>query len=191
MDEVGTEVWTRRIALMAVIGLIVAIPVTIVIRGRGGDSEPTITPVSPTRGGEFDRDVGVELRLPKGWSRERKEGFVVFRSKDRHVLISVSVPGPVSDVGVIQQQAIDAIGETHEAVEILDRDKGRRLGGRPAQIAVIAARNPENQNDLRILIATAKGENLAYLVQVFAAAPNAGQALAEAQALLNGMRLVG
>jgi len=191
MDADEKEIWKRRIALMAVIALIVAIPVTIVLRGGSGDSEPTVTPVSPTRDGEFDRDVGVELRLPKGWERERKESFVVFRSKDRHVLISVSVPGPASDAGEIHKEAIDTLEETHDAVEVVDRAKGKQLGGRPAQTAVISARNPENQNDLRILIATAKGEDLAYLVEVFAAAPNAGRALAEAQALLNGLRLVG
>jgi len=193
MDADEKEIWKRRIALMAVIGLIVAIPVTIVLRGGSGDSEPTVTPVTPPQAGdlEFDRDVGVELRLPKGWERERKESFVVFRSKDRHVLVSISVPGPASDAGEIHKEAIDVLEETYDAVEIVDRAKGKKLGGRPAQIAVVSARNRENQNDLRILIATAKGEDLAYLVEVFAAAPNAGRALAEAQALLNGLRLVG
>ena len=192
MDSAEKEIWKRRVVLMAVIGLAMAIPVTLAVRSGNGDGSSIPTPQPPAIGGlEFDRTVGVELRLPEGWSREREESFVVFRSDDQHVLVSISVPGPAGDAGEIHEQAIDTIEQTHDAVEIVERANGQRLGGRPAQTAVVAARNRENQNELRILIATAKGEDLAYLVQVFAAAPNSGQALAEAQALLNDLRLVG
>lgn len=193
MDADEKEIWRRRVGLMAVVGLVVAIPITIMIRGGDGASEPTITPATPPQVGEieFERDIGVELRLPDDWERERRNGAVVFRSDNNRVLIAISVPGPARDVGLIHQQAIDSLNESYDAVQVVDRINDKELGGRPAQSAVISARNPEKKSELGILVATAKGENLAYLVQVFAAAPNPGEALAEGQALLNGLRLVG
>jgi hypothetical protein len=156
---------------------------------RGGDdtsaAAPELPEVEPL---EFDRDLGVELRLPKGWKRKREGDVVSFTSRDESTLIAVSTPGPVEDVTPIHKAAIEAIKSQYRAVEVVDRSAKKRLGDRPAVIAAISARHPKKGSPIRILVATAKGEKLAYLVEVFA---SGGPGLVEAQVLLNNLSLEG
>ena len=77
----------RRSALMAVVGLLVAIPVTLIVRGGDDDeraaSPPPAEPEVPAVGQvRFDRSLGVELRLPAGWKRSKEKDAVSFRSDD-------------------------------------------------------------------------------------------------------------
>ena len=188
--------WKRRVALMAVVGLAVAIPVTIALRGDdddGGEAGPAPAPEPPAVGElEFDRKLGIELRLPEGWKRkEEKDGVVTFRSKDKSVLIAVSAPGPAEDADEIQSAAVDSIKSEYRDVDVVERVSRRKLGDLRADTAAIAARHPESRAALRILVATAKGEKLAYLLEVFAAGADPGAGLVEAQVLLNNLRLTG
>jgi hypothetical protein len=174
---------------MAVVGLVVAIPVTITVRGGdSGDDTPDAPELPEVQPLEFDRDVGVELRLPKGWKRTRENGSVTLTSRDRSTLIGISTPGPAEDVTPIHNAAIDAIKSKYRAVEVVTRSENKRLGGRPAAVAAISARHPKRNAPLRILVATAKGENLAYLVEVVASGTSG---IVEAQVLLNNLALEG
>jgi predicted Zn-dependent protease len=175
---------------MAGLGLLIAVPVTIAVRGGADADEPAPTvPELPEVGGvEFDRDLGVELRLPNGWERKREKEAVVFESPDGTTLIAISTPGPAEHVSQIQTAAIDSIKSRYRAVEVGERIKKQRLGGRPAQVAAISARHPKKRAPLRILVATAKGEKRAYLVEIFA---SGASALVDAQVLLNNLALEG
>lgn len=174
---------------MAVIGLLVAIPVTIAVRSGSDDgSESAPAPELPEVGIlEFDRDLGAELRLPKGWTRDRKHSAVTFRSPNREVVIAVSAPGPREDADPIQRQARLVAEQEYERISVVDQLKGIRVGDRPASGVVLSGRRPKG-GEVRILIATARGEKRAYLIQVLAAGSSA---LAEAQALLNNLKLEG
>lgn len=190
-------IWKRRVVVMAVVGLAIAIPVTIAVRG-GDDGDGNTTTSSDAElpaGGEveFDRELGVELRLPEGWRRREddNDGVVSFRSMDKSVLIGVSAPGPDEDADAIQAAAVDSIKSEYRDVDVAQRVEGRKLGDVRAQTAVIAARHPETREPIQVLVATAKGDKLAYLVEMFAAGDNPGAALVEAQALLNNLRLKG
>lgn len=176
---------------MAIVGLVVAIPVTLAIQG-GDDSsdapappEPDLPELGPVT---VDRDLGVALRLPAGWESGRKQGAVTYRSADRSVLIAISSPGPAEDSDAIQKEAVAAVEREYRQAEVLDRTSKPKLGDQPASSAVLSARRPEGGGALRILVATAKGEKRAYLVEVFA---GGSSALVEAQALLNNLRLGG
>ena len=191
MSPAEKAIWQRRVILMAVVGVVVAIPVTLALRSGNDGTSSIVTPDRPRVGElEFNRDIGIELQLPKGWKRQRKDGAVIFRSDDRRVLMAISALSPMGDTRAIVKQAISTLRESHEAVEVIDRFKKKELGGRPAQTAVLSARHPD-KGDVAVLIAAAEGENLTYLAQVFAAAPNPGEALSEAQSLLNRLRLAG
>ena len=183
-------IWKRRAVLMAIVGLAIAVPVTIIVRGGDDPEAPTAPEPQVPEVGEvqFDRDLGVELRLPAGWKRKREGDAVTFKSQDGTVLIGISAPGPEEDVDAIQAAAVDAIKSEYRAVKVVDTSKKRKLGGRPAQVAVISARHPKKGSPLRILVGTAKGERRAYLVEVFA---SGGEALVEAQVLLNNLSLEG
>jgi hypothetical protein len=184
-------IWKRRAVLMAVIGLIVAVPVTLAI--RGGDEEdaspsppaPELPEVGPVA---FDRDLGVRLRVPRGWKRSREQGAITYRSADRSVLVAISSPGPAADARAIQAQAVAAIKREFRGARVLDRTDRPKVGGRPASSAVLRGRRPNGGDLIRVLVATAKGRKRAYLVEVFA---RRSAALVEAQALLNNLRLRG
>ena len=182
---------------MAIVGLVVAIPVTIAVRGDHGDEGDTTaasTAPEPPKVGEpeFDRKLGVELRLPEGWKRKgKKDGVVSFRSKDKSVLVGVSTPGPAKDADEIQSAAIDSIKSDYRDVDVLGRVKGRKLDDLRATTVAVTARQPDTRSPIRIWVFTAKGDKLAYLVEVFAAGEDQGDALAEAQVLLNNLRLKG
>jgi hypothetical protein len=188
-------IWKRRVVVTAVVGLAIAIPVTIAVRGDGdGNTTTSSDPELPAVGEvEFDRKLGVELRLPEGWRRREddNDGVVSFRSMEKSVLIGVSAPGPDEDADAIQAAAVDSIESEYRDVDVAQRVEGRKLGDVRAQTAVIAARHPETREPIQVLVATAKGDKLAYLVEVFAAGDNPGAALVEAQALLNNLRLKG
>ncbi len=184
-------IWKRRAVLMAAVGLVVAIPLTIAIAG-GDDNETPPAPAEPELPEvgevEFDRKLGVELRVPEGWETKRKHAAITYTSPDRSLLISVSAPGPAQDAEVVQREAVAAIEQGYRRVEVLDRTQRERLGDRPASAAVLSARPPDGGDEFRILVATAKGEKQAYLVEVFALDSSA---LVEAQVLLNNLRLEG
>jgi hypothetical protein len=184
-------IWKRRAVLMGVVGLLVAIPLTIAIRGgdEGGD---VATPESPEVGAlEFDREVGIELRLPEGWRRGREGDAVTFRSRDGDVLIAVTTPGPAEDAAAIHKAAVAAVRSRYRAASVESRREDQTLGGLPAKVAAISARHPEKGSPIRILVATAEGEDLAYLVEVFAAGNDPSESLVEGQALLENMTLEG
>jgi hypothetical protein len=189
-------IWKRRAALMAVIGLIVAVPVTIALSG-GADSDPApeaTEPPAPQRGQlERNRRLGVSLRLPDDWKRQQRKagGAVAYRSGDGSVLVAISAPGPAGDADSIQEAAVGAIEDQYRAVDVVKRSSRLRLGRRPAETAAVAARNPKTRDPVRILVTTAKGRKRAYLIEVFAAGSDPTAAQVEAQVILDGLRLQG
>ena len=190
-------IWTRRVALMAVVGLIVAIPVTIALGGGDDEPEPAPEATEPSAPqlGQLERHqrLGVRLRLPDDWKRKERKGHdaVAYRSKDGTVLVAISSPGPASDANSIHKAAVGAIKGQYRAVDVVDKLSRGRLGQRPAETAAIAARNPKTRDPMRILVSTAEGRKRAYLVEVFAAGSDPNAALVEAQAVLNELRLQG
>ena len=188
-------IWKRRAVLMAVIALMVAIPVAIALGGGGNEPGPAADPpqaAAPELGEvDSDRTLGVVLRLPDGWTRRDKKDAVAYRSADRSVLVAISAPGPAADADSIQSAAVDAVKGQYRSVDVIKTSSRSRLGGRPAETAAIAARNPKSRDPVRILVSTAKGERRAYLVEVFAAGSDATAALIQAQAVLNGLQLKG
>jgi hypothetical protein len=188
-------IWKRRVALMAVVGLVIAIPVTFAARGDDSDEDEPAAPTvaTPEVGGvEVDRRLGIELRLPKGWKRRDEKGRVVsFRSSDGSVLIAVSAPGPAADYEEIAGAGIDSIESEYGNAEVTDRITSLNLGGLKAKTVAITARNPKSGERMQILVSAAKGEKLAYLVEVFAAGEDSTRSLVEAQTLLNNLTLTG
>ncbi len=177
---------------MGVVGLVVAIPVTLALRSGDGQQSPISVPDPPGLGAlEFDRDLGIEVQLPDGWTRERKGGAVVFRSSDERVVVAVTAPGLPREADTIHDDAVASLEAEYDDVEVGPKSDQAVFDGRSARTTALGARNPESDDELAVLVATARGRDVAYLIEVFAAAPNAGAALAEGQALLNAMRLVG
>ena len=191
-------IWKRRVGLMVAVALVVGVPLTIALRsgddGAGGDggSAPKPAVEEPALGDtKFLRDLGVELRVPEGWREEEQEGVLSLRSADSRAAIAISAPGPAAQADRIREDAITVLRDQYRDVQVIERVDGKELGGLPATTEVLTARRAEDDLELRVLVSTAEGDENAYLVEVFASAPGADRALAEAQALLDNLKFEG
>lgn len=174
---------------MAVVAAIVAVPLTLIL--RGGDDD---------RGGGAERDAAgivalervpsldIALRVPRDWERKRRKGTLALRSANGNVLIALAAPGPADDVADIQREAVATIEREYRRVSVADTSRGV-IGGRRARSAVLSAEHPKTGESLQVLVATAKGREKAYLVEVYASGDPQG--LLQGQAVLNNLELNG
>lgn len=186
-------IWKRRVLLMAVVALVVAIPATLLIRGGeddGGTPERVeraaqTTPPVPRK---VDRKLDVAMQLPRGWRSKRRDGVLTLRSKRRDAAVVISAPGPAKSAGEIYEQAVDAVRAQYRKAKVLDESTGR-LGGRQARTTALAVARPDDGGRMGVLVAVARGKKRAYLVEVFSRASDPGIALLEAQTVLSTLEI--
>jgi hypothetical protein len=189
-----TTIWKRRVALMAVVGVLVAIPLTLLLRGDDDGEEatpatPTTTLPEPQLGvSESDRGLEVDYRLPEGWSETKKESAIRLASDDHAAQIVIAAPADASEASGVLDQTLSAIRDGYDDVEV-SRGSGKQVGGLDADGAVIRAKS--SGKGLRILVAVAAGDERAYLVEVFMADDAGPDDLRNAQAALNSLKLKG
>ena len=189
MSDQGT-IWRRRVLLMAVVALVVAIPATMLI--RGGDDDETETPVAtapPLNPAVANKGLDVTYQVPQGWTERKKAKAIQLQSEDKSVLIAIAAPAKASSAGPLLDDTLGAFRSGYKNVEV-QPGSGKQVGGLDAKGAVISAKTPDG-NDLRIVVAVAKGDKRAYLVEVFTAANAALERVREAQVALNSLRLEG
>jgi hypothetical protein len=187
-------IWKRRVALMAAVGFLVAIPVWLAIRddddepGPAVESPPTTATTAEPKVGEGRNDsgLGVRYRLPKGWRDKKEASAIRLTSRDRSAHIVIAAPAPVSEADEVLDDAIVAFRRNYEDVKVAP-GSGRKIGGRKAKGAVITASTGDAS--LRAIVAVATGKENAYLVEIFTGADTAGKTLREAQVALNSLRL--
>ena len=184
--------WRRRILLMLVVGLVVAIPLTLVLRDSdepaaesGEPSLDELVPLNPVVG---DSEIDAVYQVPEGWRLEREDGALTLRSSDETVQIGISSPGRADESGSVLDQALAALKDTYDDVEV-SPGSGKRVGGLPAEGAVVSAKS--QGAELRILVAVTEGRRRAYLVEVFTAASAPPRRVAEAQRFLDSLELKG
>jgi hypothetical protein len=186
-------VWKRRVVLMAAVGLVVAIPVTLLVRGGSGQqtTAPAATPAIPQQfrlHGEVRlHDLGVAVKVPDSWSATRKRSTVRLRSADRTTALAVAAPGAAGKHRQVLGSELEAIRDGYRDVHVT-RGVGKTVGGLPAKGAVVSARTRSGTR-LRILLAVASGEDHTYLVEVFSAANAPPQRLIQAQLALRTLTL--
>lgn len=177
---------------MAVVGLLVAIPITLLL--RDGDESaapssgaPTLAQPPPAFGpGVEDESLHVEYRVPQGWEESREASAIRLSSPDSSAEIVIAAPAPATDADALLEQTLQAFESQYDEVDVAP-GSGRTIGGLEAKGAVVRASVEEEE--LRILIAVAPGERRAYLVEVFTTAGVSAQRLREAQAAINSLRL--
>jgi hypothetical protein len=154
---------------------------------EGADSVPP-RPRPPEAAGVFnDPRVGVVVSRPEGWTARRRRRAVRLRSRDRSVVVSISSPGRASQVEGVLDSALAALEEEYDDVEA-GRPTEARIAGRPALSAVVSATSSRG-TALRVVVAAVRGRRRAYLVEVFTARNVSETRLAEAQTVLNSLRL--
>lgn len=189
----SNTIWRRRAILMVVVGLVIAIPITLLIRDSGEKDEPE--PSGPSIGERFPlnppvRDSGVDAsyRVPEGWKVDHNGEAVKLHSADKSVQIGITSPGPATAADQILAQSLDALRASYESVEV-DPGSGKKVGGLQSKGAVVTAQG--DKVDLRILVAVVAGEKKAYLVEVFTATSARPARVAEAQRFLDSLELKG
>lgn len=179
---------------MGVVGLMIAIPVTILVSG-GGDT-PTAQPLAeievkdPEVGPKkVEESLGVKLRVPDGWSREQKQDVLELRSKDGAARVAISAPGPAADAEALHSQVVDGLRSSYADFDVAKTIKKTQLGGLKGEATVASAKLPAKKGGgaQRILVTTAEGKERAYLVVVFTSGQTSESVL-EAQALVNNLR---
>lgn len=192
---VSRTIWKRRVVLMALVGLAVAVPLTLLLAGDDPEApDPTAvmtTPIEPPpQLSEADRDdsLRVRYRVPKGWKESKQASAIRLRSRDSTAEIVIAAPAPAGEADGVLDEALAAIRDGYEAVEV-SPGSGRKIGGLKAKGAVISAKS--DGAELRIVVAVAPGDKHAYLVEVFTAAGVSGERLREAQVALNSLELNG
>ena len=179
--------------LMAIVGALVAVPLTLLIRG-GDDDEPeapVTTPAteSPAVGpAQRDRGIGVRYQVADGWREQKKASAIRLRSPDRNAQIVIASPAPASESESVLDDALAALRSGYEDVDVTS-GSGPRLGGLRTKGAVARVRTREGAR-LRVLVAVTKGERRAYLVEVFTAADAAPERIREAQVTLNSLKFL-
>ncbi len=183
---------------MAIVGLLVAVPVTLLVRDGDDDGDPSAPSQQVTTGsaqappavgpGADDRGLDVSYRVPEGWKEAKKASALRLTSPDSAAEIVVAAPAPAADADQVLDQALSAFESEYEDVDIAP-GSGRKVGGLDAKGAVVtAARGDE---ELRVLVAVAAGEQRTYLVEVFTTASVSADGLRQAQAALNSLKLRG
>ena len=178
---------------MAIVGLLIAIPVTILVSGSDAPA-PTALPAqieikTPELGPEkIERSIGVELRVPQGWSREQKGDVVELQSKDGAARVAISAPGPAADADTLHSQVVGGLRSSYGDFEVSKRIDKTKLGGLrgEATVATGTLKSEQGEAQQRMIVTTAEGKQLAYLVVVFSGAQTSGSVL-EAQALVNNL----
>lgn len=175
---------------MLVVGLAVAVPVTLVVRGDD-DSPPPEAILLPDLGPvKFERDLGVKLRLPAGWKSEREGKVIILRSADRQARVAVSAPGPAEDAEQLHNEVLGQFGDRYKGFKVTKKKEAARLGGLKGRTSAAEALDSEKR-ELGILVSTAAGKDLAYLVVVFTPLSESGLSTLEAQTLINELKFVG
>jgi predicted Zn-dependent protease len=190
MPDQGT-IWRRRVLLMGVVALLVAIPATILIRAGDddGDAESPVATAPPLNEAVANKGLDVTYQVPEGWNESKKAKAIQLQSEDRSVLIAIAAPAAASKAGPLLDDTLASIRSGYKNVEV-QPGSGKQVGGLDAKGAVISAKTPDG-NELRIVVAVAKGKKRAYLVEVFTAASADPERVREAQVALNSLRLEG
>lgn len=188
-------IWRRRVVLMSIVGLLIAIPVTILV-GGGADAPPSAAPLegievkAPNVGPKkVEQSIGVELRVPQGWSREQKQEVLELQSKDGAARVAISAPGPAADADALHSQVVEGLRSSYGNFEVQQKIGKTKLGGLRGEATVASGtlKSKQGKAQQRMIVTTAEGRQLAYLVVVFTAGETS-RSMLEAQALVNNLR---
>jgi len=191
-------IWRRRVVLMVVVGLAVAIPLTLVLRDGGEEGGGPSPQVGPAAGeavdlgpAKSDRAIEVGLRLPFDWTSSRKGEVRVLESADKQARVAISAPGPAADADQLHDEVLAEFRQTYERFELSTRKKKSRVGGLKSRTSAIRATTKKKNQKLGILVSTAEGKKRAYVIVAYTPASDPGESTVEAQTVINELDLRG
>lgn len=182
-------IWRRRALLMLVIGLVIAIPLTLLLRNSGED-EPkpeagSIAEEFPLNPAVGDTEIEAVYQVPKGWKLERKGEALTVISEDGAVRIGITSPD--GEPAEILDSALAELESLYDNVQV--KQGATKVGGKPAKGAVVSA--SQDGLDVRIVVAVSEGEKRDYLLEVLTAATAKPGDVGGAQRFLNSLEFEG
>lgn len=187
-------IWRRRVLLMFAVALAVGIPLTIALRGDDdGKRKPATPNFDPPALGElkFERRLGVELRLPEGWTKSAESDVLQLRSPSRRVGLSIAAPALRDSAPAVLDDAVATLKRQYRDVRKISRARKQAVGGLEGNGFAFTARAPKAKTPLFVLVLTARGRRLAYLVELFVTGASPTQALEDGGTALRFVRLRG
>ncbi|PZS24300.1 MAG: hypothetical protein DLM61_22455 [Pseudonocardiales bacterium] len=187
----------RRLSFAAGVLVPVAIIVAVLIATSGGkhkgpQGKANASTRLPKLGGSFAySSIGVSGSLPKGWraTQNARGSLVRLTSADRGAVIAIGTDRAATNPKGVLDSALSTARSTYHPQRV-QRLPRARLGGLPAQDAVLFGRN-RGGVPIRVLLASARGRKLTYLLEVFTAQASPALRLLEAQQILLALRLTG
>lgn len=133
-----------------------------------------------------DREVGVAVGLPPGWSARRESGAVEMRARDGAGLVTVAAPAPAAQADELLRAVVTRNEEAYRRVERLGSQR-LAIDGRRAEARMLVGTNRRGER-IRILVAAVRGERRAYGISAFLPASQ-DLRLLEVERILNSLRL--
>ncbi len=134
----------------------------------------------------YDQTLGITGLATTRWVVGGVGPILHLTSIDRRALIAIDSPGAARTTHAALHVAIATIRNTYKNVT-LKQATGASLGGRPAVSVVMYATNIRHAR-IRILLAAAQGQRLAYVMQAITATNAPLRDLEEAQEIISTLR---
>lgn len=181
---------------MGAVGLLVAVPVTILVSGEEDSPPPdALAPIEVTEPElgplRIERSFGVEARLPKGWTRDRTHDVLELTSANGAARVAISAPGPAADAEQLHSEVLNGLRSSYRDFDVLRNIDKAPIGELKGRATAVSARLPKAKggDEARILVSTASGKERAHVVALFTIG-EPGPAVLEAQALINKLRFL-
>lgn len=134
-----------------------------------------------------DKREGISVRWPQSWRQTARAGVHRIESRDHCMTITLAAPASTGDAGRVRRDALGILRSSFKRVRVEPGEKGKQIGGIPTENDVITVRNQDGDL-VRVLLGVGRGKTNAYLSEVVLRNPSCGQALLEAQLILQSAR---
>ena len=188
-DRLGDGRRPAAVALtVAGLAVVAAALVALVLGLTGGDDEdppPAPRAVSATVAVD-DASFGVRLRHPRGWTRAGDRRAIRLASPDRRLGLSITTvasrPAVARIAGAVERGVLRTLRRG-----VVLRRFGGRIGGRPARLSAIRARNARDEQ-LDVLLGVVASRWRTYAVVTFGSAGASQAVLRQGESILASLQ---
>lgn len=178
------------VALTAAGALLVVVALAALVAGlagNGDDDAGAASPAGPARTAALvDRRMGVALRHPRTWRRDADRRAVRLAAPDRRLGLSITTVRSRPAVAEVRSSVERSVVQTFAQARVLRRFGGR-MGGRPARLTAIAARNARGER-LDVLLGVVASRWRTYAVVAFGSPAAPPELLRQAEAVLASLQ---
>ena len=147
----------------------------------GGSGTPRLTAAFQ------DPAAGIYGHRPAAWTVSDRGGGIALLDPNRAALVEVAAIGPAAHAGRLLASSIAVIRNDYTGVQVQSRTSGR-IDRLPAEAVALLARNRAGVS-LHVVLTTAPGKKVAYLLELFVTATAPAATVTAARAVINSLQL--